>query len=178
MNFLLWGSLFEESSWWSSPAMLLSGASSAELMAKFYCIKFEISPVWKARNPYSSPPGTRIAQLYFQAKFRLYSFISSRNKVWKVKVKVNLTSDGQSASLSLNQTTTWDQGPIFLSLQRNYLQIFSVFLSKSRPLWREDGSAIYSYKCYLVLPALSLSPLKTRGAMVEAFEHTSKQRDN
>jgi hypothetical protein len=69
-----------------------------------------------------------------------------------------LTTDGQSASLSLYQATIWDQQPILLSLHVYYLQIFAISLVWG-PLWREDGSVIYWYKCYWTLPALSLSGL-------------------
>jgi hypothetical protein len=44
---------------WPSPAQLFSGPSSAGLMTKFYCLRFETSPTWRARSPYLYPPRRR-----------------------------------------------------------------------------------------------------------------------
>jgi hypothetical protein len=43
---------------WPSPAHSFSGSSIAGLMTRFYCLKFEAPPTWRARSPYLYPPGT------------------------------------------------------------------------------------------------------------------------
>jgi hypothetical protein len=46
--------------------------------------------------------------------------------------------------------------PIFLSLAYKWSSDFHVFFSMEHPAWREDGSVIYLYNCYLALWVLSL----------------------
>jgi hypothetical protein len=43
---------------WPSPAQSFSGLSPAEIMTTFYYLKFETSPIWRARSPYIYPPET------------------------------------------------------------------------------------------------------------------------
>jgi hypothetical protein len=42
---------------WTSSAQSFSSPNPAGLMITFYCLRFETPPTWKARSPYSYPPG-------------------------------------------------------------------------------------------------------------------------
>jgi hypothetical protein len=66
-------------------------------------------------------------------------------------------SVGQWASRFWCQAPIWDRRPIFLSLAREISSDICVTSSIVRPLWREHVSAVFTYKCYWALPALSLS---------------------
>jgi hypothetical protein len=43
---------------WPSPAQSFPDPSPAGLMTTFYCLRFEIPPIWRARSPYLYPTGT------------------------------------------------------------------------------------------------------------------------
>jgi hypothetical protein len=43
---------------WASSAKSFSCPSTSGFMTIFYCLKFQIPPIWRTRLPYLSPPGT------------------------------------------------------------------------------------------------------------------------
>jgi hypothetical protein len=43
---------------WSSPAQSFSGLNPSGLMTRFYCLRFETPPTWRARSPYLYSSGT------------------------------------------------------------------------------------------------------------------------
>jgi hypothetical protein len=72
-----------------------------------------------------------------------------------------LITDGHSASLSWYETTISDQWQIFLSLPWKLFSDTCDFYIFSPPIWREDGSVIYSW-CWFS-PAQSFSILINAG---------------
>jgi hypothetical protein len=70
----------------------------------------------------------------------------------QVEVEVEVTTDGQSASLSWCRAPIWNLWPEFSFLSDN-----CVFLDVKHPLWREGESVINSYNCFWDLPEQSLS---------------------
>jgi hypothetical protein len=42
---------------WALPAQSFSGPRTAGLTTTAYCLRFETPPTWRARSPYSYPPG-------------------------------------------------------------------------------------------------------------------------
>jgi hypothetical protein len=65
----------------------------------------------------------------------------------ELKLNLQLT-----ACLSWCRASIWSPWPDFCFLSDN-----CEFLDVGHPLWREDGSVIYSYNCFWVLPEQSLS---------------------
>jgi hypothetical protein len=51
---------------WPSPAQSFSGSIPAGFMTKFYSLRFETPPTWRARSPVFISPRNRVAQLYPQ----------------------------------------------------------------------------------------------------------------
>jgi hypothetical protein len=62
-----------------------------------------------------------------------------------------ITADGQSASLSWCLAPIWNSWPDYFLCIDNW-----GFLGVWRPLWREDGSVIYSHNCFWALPDQSI----------------------
>jgi hypothetical protein len=67
-------------------------------------------------------------------------------------IEVEVTTNGQSASLSWCQAPIWSPLPHFCFLSEN-----CGFLDVAHPLWWENASVIYSYNCFWALPEQSLS---------------------
>jgi hypothetical protein len=75
--------------------------------------------------------------------------------IWDIR-SYNRWSVGQSVLVSghlLGPTTNYSFYPRILTSD---ICGYFFFVSIGSPLWREDGSAIYSYKCCWAWPALSL----------------------
>jgi hypothetical protein len=70
------------------------------------------------------------------------------------KLSYDWRSVGQSVLISVHHLNPWY---IFLSLARKISSDICGFILARRPLWREDGSIIYWYKCYWALPVPSHS---------------------
>jgi hypothetical protein len=90
---------------------------------------------------------------------------NDRNQNWSWSF---FTTDGQSTSLSWSRAPIWSSWPDFCFLSDN-----CGFLDVGRPVWREDGSVIYSYDCFWALaeqPLSGPSPSELRPYFCFTFE--------
>jgi hypothetical protein len=77
-------------------------------------------------------------------------------------------TDAQSARLSWYQATMWTRDQFYFS-PRIFSTGISGFFSIRSPLWREDGSVMYPYNSYWVLPALSLLGRSPPGVLTTSY---------
>jgi hypothetical protein len=136
----------------------LSGPNHAEVMTTSYClIRDSLNPEGQARVFIS--PRITVAKLYPRALCNL--LVASYDSQGydegiltrfhgEVEVEVNLTTYGQSASLSWCRNPIWRPWPDF------FLPDDCGFLEVGHPLWRGDGFVIYLYNCFWALPEPSL----------------------
>jgi hypothetical protein len=81
----------------------------------------------------------------------IYCLISVTGYVPATTKILEVTADGQSVSVCWFRASIWSPWP------DSVLYDTCGFLDKERPPWREDGSVIYSWNCFWVLPEQSLS---------------------
>jgi hypothetical protein len=107
------------------------------------------SPSWRARSPGFISPRNRGAQLYHQAlgiTHQLHALTPGPSVHWLQLSSNYIATDGQSVSRSVGQFVLvsgppWRRWPDFTFL---CLKITFFLLHAGRPLWREDGSVIFS----------------------------------
>jgi hypothetical protein len=110
-------------SFWLSPEQSFSGLSPRELKTKFYYLRFETSPTWRARSPDLYPPRTGFS-LFFTSydsqgygggtRICLHAGSLTSVKV-KVKVTLRLTVYRQSVRLGVKPLETHEE--IFFSTE-------------------------------------------------------------
>jgi hypothetical protein len=98
-------------------------------MAIFYCLKVETTPNWMARSPYLNPSGA----------VQLYPQVLGSNHWYHVQVLLRLTVSrpARLGVVPLLERVT----RCYISLNNSY---YFYFFNVGRPLWREDGSVIFS----------------------------------
>jgi hypothetical protein len=82
-------------------------------MTIFYCLKFETPPTWRTRSPYLYPPGTGWPGLNPQALGSLFVASYDSQGICLPESESYLTTNGQSASLSLSKAPIWGLRPEF-----------------------------------------------------------------